>query len=69
MIPAANMQRTTTAATTIPTMAPVDILSDGVVVVTVIAGVVLSAAAGRAMICDGAFSTHVFWETEKLEYS
>ena len=48
-----------------PTIAPVESLCVGVVVLVTLDVVALEAAA-MGMICDGAFDTQLFWETEKL---
>lgn len=54
-----------TTATIMPTMAPVEILGEGVAILVIFDVVSLEAAA-MGMIWDGAFDTQVFCETEKL---
>lgn len=55
-------------AAIMPTVAPVDILRAGVVILVIFDVVALEAAA-MAITCDGAFGSQLFWETEKLLYS
>ena len=58
----------TTMATIMPTIAPVEILWEGVVILVIFDVVALEAAA-MGVICDGAFGIQLFWETEKFLYS
>lgn len=64
--PAAKMM-STTAATAMPIIAPVGNLL--VFCGTFVSGDVVMLAAAMVSICEGVFSTHEFWETEKLLYS
>ena len=51
-----------------PITAPVEILWEGAVDLVILDVVALDFA-GRDIICDGAFGSQLFWETEKFEYS
>jgi len=58
----------TTAATAMPIIAPVETLLE-VSGTFVSGGFAVLFAAAMLSICEGAFSTHIFCETEKLENS
>ena len=68
-IPIAAILKSRTAATMIPTNAPVDIDFDLVCSIVIFGDVPVVFADAMLMICEGAASIHTFWATEKLEYS